>query len=894
MFIQEQIRNTGCDNCSACDGAVNVCQIARVKPFKNMLMVVTDSPSKIDGQDDTVMKGYKDDLFWKVAKLCGVTSDNIYPTYSVKCRPSDGHKPEGKEIAACSTYLEEEILLLKPKCILVLGATAMKSFGFKGAFNKLRGSVNDMTFGEGPDKFKTKIIVTYAPFFVENAPNSRQTFSKDIVRAYNIAMGIQSTAQLSNVVLADTLEKVEEAISYCEQTKECCFDYETTTLEELSTYDPNFRVTLLSLSFQHGSAYAIPLWHDESPFNEKEKRWILKQVSERLFQNPKIRKIAHNIKFDMLVSIFLGIGIFRGRLDDTMLMHHILWENERHGLKEFMPKLYPAYDGYDDEIKQYGYSNAPMSVLAPYGGTDTDLTFRACTIFENLLLKDKKLYRVYRSQVMFALKSFVDAEDHGMFISREMLTKNIKRATYLLKQQEKKIINTYPQIDKFKQAERERLKLIQIAKLEKEIEEKKTEKAVEFRRKKIKELQRGTIVPDYNFEVSSPAKVGRLLYTKEGFGFPKPYDKKKRGESMSTDAKFLKLIKDPTGIIKDIMVYRTIAINLNTFMIGFLDLLDKNDYIHTSFLPHGTVTGRLSSKNPNLQNVSTHIKIDDPAVEETVESVKKGFVAPPGYAIVQGDFSQAELRAVADFAFEENMIKAFNENVDIHVLTAAIIAGYSLEDFNKLLEKERKALRQKAKAANFGLIYGQQAEGFMDYAKDKYGVDMSLIEAARIRKAFFDAYPKLLDYHEECIDKAHTFGHVRTLFGRCRHLLDIHGDDDYKVLKEEREAINSRIQGTVGEMAIFAIALLKYRLPKSVKFVNTVHDSIVYYVPYRLVPYVTKVLKHTAENLPTKQFFGKELKHLKLVMDIDVSVTTWKDLKKYTPENWAEMLKTIK
>ncbi len=264
-----------------------------------------------------------------------------------------------------------------------------------------------------------------------------------------------------------------------------------------------------------------------------------------------------------------------------------------------------------------------------------------------------------------------------------------------------------------------------------------------------------------------------------------------------------------------------------------------------------------------------------------MEAVKKSFIVPEGYTLIAVDYSQAELRVIASFAQETVMLKAYADNLDLHAVTAAQMVNETIEGFYQLDEKKQKEWRTRAKAGNFGLIYGIGAEGFVDYAKSNYGVELTLKESEKLKEDFFTLYPRLLNYHAEYIAKAQKFGYVRTLFGRKRNLKDIHSSQAFKRSLDERAAINSPIQGTAGAFTIFASAILKHRIDPRVKFVLNVHDALYFYCPDELLQTTIPLIKKTCEDLPTNLYFQKELKGIGMKVDVETSKTNMKDTKAY-------------
>jgi DNA polymerase-1 len=391
---------------------------------------------------------------------------------------------------------------------------------------------------------------------------------------------------------------------------------------------------------------------------------------------------------------------------------------------------------------------------------------------------------------------------------------------------------------------------------------------------KLNALKSGALTPYSGLNFGSPKQLEDLLYWNvNGFRF--------KNSEGGTGKDIIEELNDSSGFIDKLLILRGFEKIRSTYLVGLYDRLDENDKVHTSLLIHGTVSGRLSSRNPNLQNLPNIAKLKDETSVHVVNMVKKSFKCPEGYVFMQVDYSQAELRTIAEFAKEQNMLDAYNNGEDLHAKTAAAMKKISLEEFYKLDPKEQKEYRTRAKAGNFGLIYGMGLFGFIDYARKNYKIYLSEDEAREIIDTFFKLYPNLLVYHDEYIAKGLKFGYVRTLFGRKRQVPNINSSDDYIRSMDERVCVNSPIQGTAGEITIFAIAILRNRLDPRVKFELTVHDSIIFYIPEDLLEETSALIKDTCENLPMKQYFGKELSKVKMAVDLEISRTSWKDLTEY-------------
>jgi DNA polymerase-1 len=371
-------------------------------------------------------------------------------------------------------------------------------------------------------------------------------------------------------------------------------------------------------------------------------------------------------------------------------------------------------------------------------------------------------------------------------------------------------------------------------------------------------------------------QIKELLFSKEGFAFPKPKESYGK-DADSTDEDNLKSIKDKTGFLEQLIVYRKLQKVCKTYLVGILEKLDQDHYIHSTFNQHVTKTGRLSARNINLQNIIT--RTDYKAVEEAVVMVKKSFTVPKGYIMVQADYSQIELRIIAFLANETTMLQAYRNNQDLHELTASNSRGFTLEEFKKLDPATYKQYRYEAKAENFGFIYMISPQGFKEYARTTYGIIISEREAEKKQAAFFKKYPKLLDYHKEYIHKARKFGYIRTFFGRCVHLPDINSINGGVRGHAERNAVNSPVQGTAGEMTIWAFTLLSMRLNPRVILINSIHDSIIFYIPNDILEESKRLIQETMGTLPLKLYFYKGIDTVPITAEFETSTESWKDLK---------------
>ncbi len=765
--------------------------------MKKHLWIVGDFPSITDLERGTPFQSKRDGMLRKVLfEAVGATPelvhyDVLFPDITRNDWEKTPANKQGSDIEAHVLALHARIIEAAPRCVVAVGGVAMQALsGMKSdRLKDHRGKILDF-LGDA----RIKVVPVWDSYFVERVRTQVTPYANDLMRAWNITTGKTSGIGKTNVVLVDTEEKFYELLKHVVDTGEFCFDFETTGLDVNAD---GFAATVLSVAFQHGGAWIIPLSHKDSPFTEVQTHAFMNTLRTRVFMNPNIRKTGHNLKYDLRVAWKLyGINDWCGRMDDTMLMKHLYDDTTPNGLKDIVGQYFPAFAGYEDEVGRYQWNDVPFNVLIEYAACDTDLTFRIRTFLEERLLKDMKLYRLYRNLSMGLLPVLTDIEMRGILIDRKKLIKNIGRAEELIDAKIKKL-QRYPEVRAVSKVAVERAKEKEIAKIRETLATIKPLKdggkgARETKlRGRLTGLKSGALQVDVEaFNFNSPPQLGELLYTKAGFGYKEVWDDQKKGPARKTDKDTLTRFEDPSGFITDLLTLRSLTKVKSTYLVGILERLDREDMLHSTYLQHGTFTGRLSSRDPNLQNIPDPGRVKWEEAQQVSAFVKNAFIVPEGFTMLQVDYSQAELRLMAMYAGETTMLEAYANGEDIHALTAAKLNGMTLEKFKSLDPDKMKTLRYHAKAGNFGLIYGMSAEGFKEYAQNDYGIIMSLEEATRIRNTFFRTYPGILDYHDLYVAKAQKFGYVRTFLGRMRHTPDIHDPNEFKRAMDERVAVN--------------------------------------------------------------------------------------------------------
>ena len=530
--------------------------------------------------------------------------------------------------------------------------------------------------------------------------------------------------------------------------EEFCFDTETTGLETQSS-----DIVCISFAFRNHEAYCVTV-----PKNQQEAQKVIEEFRE-IFADENITKIGQNIKFDMLMLSNYGVEV-KGTLYDTMLAHYLIQPDLKHNL-DFLCDIYLNYKKIptDDLIGKKGKNQITMRSVSPeklrdYSCEDADLTFQLKQKIDPDL--DKSGVReLFETLEMPLVPVLVHMENAGVKINSEEL-------------------NAYAKV-----------LLEQIIQIEKEIIE----------------------LAGVSFNVSSPQQLGIILFEKLKIDSDA---KKTKTKQYSTAEETLVQLVHKHPIIQKILDFRGLKKLLSTYVEALPLLVDKKTgKIHTSYNQAIAATGRLSSVNPNLQNI--------PIRSENGRQIRKAFIpSDDNHTFLSADYSQIELRIMAALSQDEEMLKAFNEGKDIHAITAAKI--YQIPE-----EEVTPEMRRKAKTANFGIIYGISAFGLSQR------LNISRSEAKELIDGYFQNFPKIKKFMDKQIELARNQGFVQTIKGRKRYLSDINSANAVVRGMAERNAINAPIQGSAAD--IIKIAMINiYRqfetLKLKSKMVLQVHDEL--------------------------------------------------------------------
>lgn len=725
----------------------------------------------------------------------------------------------------------------------------------------------------------------------------------------------------SKLKIVKKWKDIKRLVEYCQQTGYCSFDFETTGLQY---YKETEKLTVLGVSFQPGSAWVIPLDHFDSPFKGRTQE-ILNLFKETVFENYKIVKVAWNFKFEYKWLMRYGINC-KGRLFDGMLAKYCLDEERPMDLKNFVAKIFPYFANYEDELPKGDWAKKPLAPLAKYCGIDCDATLRGMQLMEPKLIKGG-FYLLFRNMLMMATRVLAESEYRGMVIDKVYLEGLMAKYESEIATLRGKMMR-HKALLKFERKKQVALNKELIEKIQLEIEEitqgssKQKARMIAGREEKISQIISGNFKGKEaykGFNLASPKQFVELLFTSPyGFRFKIlrytiNNKTKKETTTPSTDESVLIELanRDGTGFIDQILELRGLEKLYSTYMKGIHDKIDfSTNRIHANFLIHGTVTGRLSCKEPNLQNIPR---------DTTSSDIKQMFTCPPGKLLLEVDYGQAELRILAEMAKDKAMIDIFTRGYNIHVATAVKAIEGNVDRYNiikgilskaetmsgeELKQKGNEEFlfwtkqKKKAKTINFGIVYGQGDEKLAE------GMGVDVPEAKDFKKAWFASYPEAVEVMARMQSFAQEHGYIKTWFGRKRRLPDALFADKWeakrynmmgKFMEAMRQSVNAPIQGTSSDFALLSQIIIRRDtklgyIPKSVEQVYTVHDSIGFYLPPSVVHSTIPKIVTICDNPETLRYFNFELKYVKMKASPEMGVN-WGKLRGYDPwikyENWV-------
>lgn len=689
-----------------------------------------------------------------------------------------------------------------------------------------------------------------------------------------------------------SFSQVKRLVKACLKTGIASVDFETNAE---GIYNKTFKPTILSITFQVGSGVSIPLCHHEYE-NPNWKRW-LKYFGRKVVENPNVTKVGWNLKFDLQIFELFGIYV-RGTVLDGMLMKYLLNEEKPNDLKSMVRRYLPEHGDYEksEKFDKIPWDKKPLEPLCKYGCQDTDYTLRLAMFFESKLI-EIGMYPLFRHLIMPASRVLQHAEKTGLYLDRKFNQELLESYKPKIEQATSNCLNL-PRVKKFSRwLVQERISKY-LASIESELEDldyhnPKDARKIASREQKISNIRAGVFTTKKELELTREVNLGStidlplLLYSEKGFKFPIiKYTKDKKTnrdtDKPSTDEDTLvelrltvKNPENPKAIFLDnLLELRGLKKMYTTYIEGWHDKVQDDDRIHGQFKIIGTTSGRLSSSEPNLQQIPK-TSVD--------ANIKKQLVAPKGKLYMALDYSQAELRIMAHLSGDETYLEAFAKGQDPHLAIAAKKYGVSYEEANKAYSDEQhpdyklwKNRRKQAKQICFGIIYGIQKKLLAVKLSDpKAGIIVTPDEAQQQLNEFFQEHPKIKKFmiNQEKVLIKH--GYIKSLFGRKRRLPQVYSDNEQEAAYAVRLSVNMPCQSAASDMTLFASILNYWKMRQGIlpymPETCTVHDAVYYLAdPQDVNVWVVYNIWETCRNPDTKKYFGFEINDVSMSMDITI------------------------
>lgn len=851
------------------------------------ILVISEPPDEEAYERNRAYTDQEQRFFLSVARQYGFQPDDFafLPCAVPMGEDAVGDRDQSNHLERDRPEFLEKLKTCNPRMILCLGKHALRQLSGRAVqIGKARGRLADIG----------NVVVPVLPlsgvrqclWFPENIGLFTSDFNLVATlddADYNPqALNMATEANTDYQYTLDLSEVIAAKPAYM------AVDTETTGLKWT---DPNVRVLTVQLTWKTGVARVVPVdmraaraVYPDIP-ERKLQTMVNKAISQlkTLLEDQAVKKIGHNMKFDHHhIRESLGIVVQNWRCDTQQLAFLVDDNMVEKSLDEVTRRWVPEMAGYADEYNATVDKSKMLEQLQDdpkkflrYAGGDTDANYRGARALMRLAQQDDLQWNTYMSIQLPALCAFADrVEPTGLYVDRTKLGQLEQEIGVSTKETHERVISQMP---------------------------------ADVRRAHLKQglsLSRPDLIRDALFYHPAGLQLQPIIFTK---GTARKSDNEKIA---STSAKQHLIYHAHEPLVDGIMKWGKLE-KMRTTYVGKEFDTEKNEptgfwrhlvmkdslwKIHPSFFLHRTSTGRSSSADPNAQNF--------PKRGALAKSFRSVFVPPPGYVIIEADLSQAELRIAACEAGERNMIRLYNQGVDIHANTGCAVSGNNLDwmlankkskelllpqsndlpgamDFLRRIEKQEdrdKAtvadfiaqLRFQAKAVNFGFLYGMQWRGFKSYAKVEYGIDLTDEQAQKAREDFFVAYPDLIAWHHAKEREVYEHGMVRSLHGAIRNLPSIYSTKRSVQAEAVRQAINSPVQRFASDLGIMALWRMCRDAPRDyVKPVAFIHDALVLYCREDKVQEVGQAVRFYMESNPLENWFNVRLP-LPIVADVSV------------------------
>lgn len=839
--LELAVRNAACTLCKLHSDADEVCVTGQVSVPKTRptIAVVTKFPVVPGGRTYRELCDYLAEA--------GIDHTRVMWLSALKCA-TYSLDPSKSDQKLCAPYLREEFKHMNFEWVLCLGAEAWFAASGWADITKNRGRLFNITEGDG------YLFPTISPSAVNRNPGLRGGFIADLQYFARLTRGDGDVPDhhdnAGHVTRVHDVEALRPALRHIRRSWVASYDIETTGAAE---HDSDARVVSIAITVADGPdmlnahTYEIPLYHPESWFRAK---WIevLRHITRALLKVR--RRIAHNAKFDTKwMQHFTGVEEFLPTFD-TIMAAALLDENRPKGLKPLAQMLLGA-EPWGIDTKDL--LNTPLDDVLTYNGLDTWHTLRLYYVLKQHLIEKPRLAKFFRHVSMPLVQELCYVERRGVYVDRDQLMTNWGIV-------KSKLEEIHDALDEFVPEEHPFI-----------VRDKRTREIKSF---------------GVNWNASNFARWFLFDY----MGLPvlkrgKDKDDGRPGDPSMDEATLAYLAEmtedHPEGArVAQLLNSRVWwnKVNVSAFS-SWVELLDEDSRIHSTFKPWGTVTGRLSSGKEDAEKVTGKKNFKGVNLQQVPRGdLTRGvFGAPPGSYFVEFDYSQVELRVAAFLARETTMLHLYATGQDIHTAMAMQMTGKPWHggkcDCGGCVTGEE---RKKAKAVNFGFLYGMGWAKFIQTAWENYGVRVSEQESQAFRIAFFEQFPMLPKWHARQRALAHKYGRVETPMGRVRHLPDIYSPDKGVRSEAERQAINSPVQGFASDMCVLSLNMLSRQFRREgvrAYPIGTVHDALNWEIHGDDLAYALPQIKYRMENLPLEDLFNLTL-DVPIVADCKVG-TRW-------------------
>ena len=821
------VRNAACDQCKLHTQAEqdDVC-VTGQGPNGARVVVVTKTPLAPESRARAELMDY----FREV----GLDGNNFMWCSALKCRTWD-LDPSKTDQKACAPFLREEFKFLNPDLVITFGSEAWFAASGWADITKNRGKLFDVTEGDGV------IFPTISPAAVARQPGLRGGFVADLhyfarlVRGEDADTSIPHHTNAGHRTVVDTKDALRATLRAVRGAGVVSYDIETTGAAE---YEQDAAIVSIAVTIASGlnmsdaHTYEIPLFHPESPFAHAWRvvvAWIVRAIKR------VPRRIAHNAKFDTKWLRYFAQDDELVPTFDTIIALALLDENAPKGLK---PSAQMRLGAEPWGIDTKDLLATPLDDVLVYNGLDTWHTLRLYLNIREELLNQPRLARLFQHLMMPLVQELCPVEMRGVYVDQDRLMTNWNQVKSTIQQLEDELRTYVPETNPF-----------------------------------IKVRKRDGVVTHDGINWNPSNFLRWFLY--EHLGLPviargKAKDDGRPGDpSCAEDIMMVLAEKHPAAkLLLDRVPWNKYD---TSFLQPWSEQLDADSRIHSTFKPWGTVTGRMSSGKEDTEKVTSTKSYKGVNLQQVPRNklLRGVFGAAPGYVFVEADYSQVELRIAAFLAKELTMLHLYSTGQDIHMAMAMRMTG---KPAHAVTPEERK----RAKAVNFGFLYGMGWRKFIQTAWSNYGLRVTEEESKAFRTSFFDQFPLLLPWHAKQRRMAYKYGRVETPMGRVRHLPDIYSPDEGVRAEAERQAINSPVQAFASDMASLSLVHTARRFRREglrAYPIAAVHDAVNFEVHRDDAPYVLPIIKRTMENLPLEKLFGVVLT-VPIVADLKVG-THW-------------------